>query len=183
MRRRHTPLLSRHARAAGAARARSVCGGDLPRHRTPVPPWALSPVWSWSRGRGDRHGLCGGTEVSGMTEVFGRDYADAYDVIYRNKNYEGEVDLIERVLVRHGLGGPRRLLDLGCGTGNHVLPLAQRGHAVIGVDRSSGMLARARAKALAQNFASPLVFHLADIRELDLGQHFEAVLMMFTVLG
>jgi SAM-dependent methyltransferase len=118
-----------------------------------------------------------------MTEVFGRDYADAYDVIYRNKDYEGEVNLIERVLVCHGLGGPRPVLDLGCGTGNHALPLARRGHAVAGVDRSSGMLARARAKALAETFASPLEFHLADIRELDLGQRFEAVLMMFTVLG
>lgn len=118
-----------------------------------------------------------------MTEVFGRDYADAYDAIYRSKDYEGEVDLIERVLARNGLGGPRRLLDLGCGTGNHALPLARRGHAVVGVDRSSGMLTRARAKALAETFAFPLEFHLADIRELDLGQRFEAVLMMFTVLG
>jgi len=118
-----------------------------------------------------------------VTEVFGRDYADAYDAIYRGKDYEGEVDLIERVLVRNGLGGPRRLLDLGCGTGNHALPLARRGHAVVGVDRSPGMLSRARAKAIVGNFATPLVFHHADIRELNLGQRFEAVLMMFTVLG
>lgn len=57
-----------------------------------------------------------------MIETFGRNYADAYDAIYRLKDYDGEVDLIERILVRHGLDGPRRLLDLGCGTGNHALP-------------------------------------------------------------
>lgn len=118
-----------------------------------------------------------------MTEEFGQDYADVYDAIYRNKDYEGEVDLIERILVRHGLAGPRRLLDLGCGTGNHALPLARRGHTVLGVDRSSAMLARARAKASAEAASMPLDFCERDIRDLDVGRRFEAVLMMFTVLG
>jgi SAM-dependent methyltransferase len=121
--------------------------------------------------------------MPGVTEPFGRDYADAYDALYRNKDYEGEVDLIERLLARHGLGGARRLLDLGCGTGNHALPLARRGHTVLGVDRSPGMLARARTKAATENPEPSVAFHLADIRKLDLGQRFEAVLMMFTVLG
>jgi len=121
--------------------------------------------------------------MSGVSEPFGRNYADAYDALYRNKDYEGEVNLIERVLTRHGLGGARRVLDLGCGTGRHALPLARRGHTVVGVDRSPGMLTRARAKAATENLEPSVVFHLADIRELDLGQRFEAVLMMFTVLG
>jgi SAM-dependent methyltransferase len=120
--------------------------------------------------------------MPGVTEIFGEDYADAYDAIYRSKDYEGEVDLIERILVRHGLDGPRRLLDLGCGTGNHALPLAQRGHTIVGIDRSSAMLTQARAKASAAH-AGSVVFHEGDIRELDLGQRFDAVLMMFTVLG
>lgn len=118
-----------------------------------------------------------------MNEIFGQNYADAYDAIYREKDYEGEVDLIERILARYGLDGPKRLLDLGCGTGNHALPLARRGHSVVGVDRSPPMLARARAKAAAAGLASPPEFHEGDIRELDLGESFDAVLMMFTVLG
>jgi SAM-dependent methyltransferase len=127
--------------------------------------------------------VCRGPEVPDVTAMFGQEYAGAYDAIYRNKDYEGEVDLIERILVRHGLDGPRRLLDLGCGTGNHALPLARRGHAVVGVDRSPAMLARARAKASAAPAACAVAFHQSDIRELDLGRRFDAVLMMFTVLG
>jgi SAM-dependent methyltransferase len=117
-----------------------------------------------------------------VTETFGPDYADAYDAIYSSKDYEGEVDLIERILARYGLEGPRGLLDLGCGTGNHALPLAQRGHSVVGVDRSPAMLAQARAKASAARTYS-LDFRDGDVRQLDLGQRFDAVLMMFTVLG
>jgi len=116
-----------------------------------------------------------------LTE-FGAEYAKAYDAIYRSKDYEGEVDLIERILISHGLSGPRRLLDLGCGTGGHALRLAQRGHLVLGVDRSPEMLARARAKAVAARHSSP-EFRQADIRKLDLRKRFDAVLMMFTVLG
>ena len=116
----------------------------------------------------------------GLTE-FGPGYAKIYDAIYRSKDYDGEVDLIERILLRHGLGSSRRLLDLGCGTGAHALRLAQRGHVVVGVDRSAEMLAQARAKPAAGNGA--IEFHEADIRKLSLGQRFDAALMMFTVLG
>ena len=113
---------------------------------------------------------------------FGRNYADAYDAIYRSKDYTGEVDLIERILVRHGFNGPRRLLDLGCGTGNHALPLSERGHTVVGIDRSPAMLGQAGAKAAGARVGS-VEFHEGDIRKLDLGRRFDAVLMMFTVLG
>ncbi|WP_109105606.1 class I SAM-dependent methyltransferase [Azospirillum sp. TSO35-2] len=118
--------------------------------------------------------------------VFGTGYAAAYDALYRDKDYEAECDLVERILNEHGHDGPRRLLDLGCGTGNHALPLARRGHAVTGVDRSPGMLDQARAKvgktAFPNGTPAP-VFHPGDVRTLDLGTRFDAALMMFAVLG
>jgi SAM-dependent methyltransferase len=119
--------------------------------------------------------------VPGLTE-FGADYANVYDAIYRSKDYDSEVDLIERILASHSLAGPRCLLDLGCGTGNHAFRLAERGHLVVGVDRSTEMLALAGAKAKAARSGS-IEFHEADIRKLDLKRQFDAVLMMFTVLG
>jgi SAM-dependent methyltransferase len=120
--------------------------------------------------------------VLGVTETFGQNYAGAYDAIYRSKDYAGEADLVEQILLRHGLFGPKRILDLGCGTGNHALPLAKRGHTVIGVDRSPAMLEQARAKASATHMGS-VEFWEGDIRAVDLAQRFDAVLMMFTVLG
>jgi SAM-dependent methyltransferase len=53
---------------------------------------------------------------------------------------------------------PCRVLDAACGTGRYSQYLAERGHQVIGVDRSPEMLAKARAK-LPQ----------AEFREGDLG--------------
>lgn len=121
-----------------------------------------------------------------MTGEFGSGYASVYDTLYRDKDYEGECDLIERLLAENGASGARRLLDLGCGTGNHVIPLAARGHTVTGVDRSPGMLARAREKVAAATFPAGVPapeLREGDVRSVDLGARFDAVLMMFAVLG
>lgn len=67
-----------------------------------------------------------------MKELFGSDYANCYDALYAEKDYEAECDLIERVLRAHGDGKIGTILDLGCGTGNHALPLAERGFEVVG---------------------------------------------------
>ena len=120
-----------------------------------------------------------------MTAVFGPDYAGSYDLIYRAKDYAGEVALIERLLAKHGGAGPRHILDLGCGTGNHILLLVQRDHKVTGIDRSAAMLAQARAKAANAVVPARLTprFREGDVRRLDLGERFDVALMMFTVLG
>jgi SAM-dependent methyltransferase len=115
--------------------------------------------------------------------VFGADYADCYDILYRAKDYAGEVDLVERLLAKHGAAGAKSVLDLGCGTGNHALPLAERGHRVTGVDRSPDMLAQARAKAATLRLAHAPEFIEGDVCQLDLGRRFDAALMMFMVLG
>jgi SAM-dependent methyltransferase len=119
-------------------------------------------------------------------QVFRREYADQYDLLYTDKDYEAESDLLEEVFRRYGQGPVKTILDLGCGTGNHAIPLARRGYQVTGVDRSAEMLAHAREKAavlqLPEAGAMP-IFVQGDMRSVDLGQQFDAVLMMFAVLG
>jgi SAM-dependent methyltransferase len=118
-----------------------------------------------------------------VNEVFGPRYADAYDSLYHDKDYAAECDLIENIFQRYGDGAIRRVLDLGCGTGNHSIPLAQRGYEVTGVDRSAEMLSQARAKAADLDSAGSLVFHQGDITSTNLQQQFDASLMMFAVMG
>jgi SAM-dependent methyltransferase len=109
--------------------------------------------------------------------VFGAEYAAAYDELYQDKDYQAETDLIERVFELYGQGSIRRVLDLGCGTGGHAVPLAERGYDVVGVDRSPEMLKRAIERG------SGARFELAEIGTLDLGETFDAALLMFAVLG
>jgi SAM-dependent methyltransferase len=118
-----------------------------------------------------------------MNQVFGSAYADAYDLLYDDKDYTAECDLIERLFRTYGDAPIRTILDMGCGTGNHAIPLAQRGYEVIGVDRSEDMLAHAQRKAAHLASGRGLDFHQGDIRSTNLDRHFDAALMMFAVLG
>jgi len=58
----------------------------------------------------------------------------------------------------------RRLLDAGCGTGEHTLLAASRGADVIGIDVSRTAIARARAKAAERGIAAR--FEVANALEL-----------------
>ncbi|MGH7655755.1 MAG: class I SAM-dependent DNA methyltransferase [Gemmatimonadaceae bacterium] len=121
-----------------------------------------------------------------MTDVFGQPYADQYDALYGEKNYAAECDAVEELFRRHATGPVHTLLDLGCGTGTHAQLLAQRGYAVTGVDRAPAMLELARRKAAggsARPGVTPPTFVEGDIRTTQLGRTFDAVLMMFAVLG
>ena len=116
-----------------------------------------------------------------MTDVFGPDYAAAYDLLYAEKDYEAECDILE------GIFGTtprpvRTVLDLGCGTGALTVRLAQRGYQVVGVDLSESMLDGARERARkAGRVALDLVRD--DIRTVRLDRTFDAVICMFAVLG
>jgi SAM-dependent methyltransferase len=118
-----------------------------------------------------------------MTAVFGSEYADAYDHLYSDKDYNQECELIDRLLRTYGDKSVQSLLDLGCGTGNHALPLARRGYSVLGVDRSNDMLDAARNKAASESMNGTVTYHQGDIRDFPLEQVFDAALMMFAVLG
>jgi SAM-dependent methyltransferase len=117
-------------------------------------------------------------------KVFDKVYAEQYDLLYGEKEYEAECDLLEEAFRRYATGKVHTILDLGCGTGSHAIPLAQRGYAVTGVDLSEDMLTHARQKAQAlPTDVQPPTFLQGDARSVDADQTFDAVLMMFAVLG
>jgi len=118
-----------------------------------------------------------------MSEVFGAAYASTYDTVYAEKPYEAECDLLEAAFTRFTARPVKTVLDLGCGTGGHALPLARRGYAVTGVDRSPAMLARAAAKLTGEARPLDLTLVAGDVRTAALGHAFDAVVMMFAVLG
>ena len=68
-----------------------------------------------------------------------------------------------------------RLLDSGCGTGEHVLLAAERGAEAMGIDISPQAIARSREKAAARGL--PARFEVADALNLEqLGMTFDTVI-------
>ena len=116
-----------------------------------------------------------------MSTVFADAYADVYDALYADKDYGVECDAIEGAFRRDARRPVHAVLDIGCGTAAHAVPLATRGYRVTGVDLSPAMLQRAAQRA--RNSQVELTLVEQDARRLRLEQTFDAALMMFAVLG
>jgi SAM-dependent methyltransferase len=82
--------------------------------------------------------------VSDNDGYFGDKVAARYDESLAEMFEPGSVDPVVEVLA--GLAGDGRALELGIGTGRIALPLARRGVPVHGIDMSTAMVARLRAK-------------------------------------
>lgn len=113
--------------------------------------------------------------------VFEIELAEIYDFIYKDKDYERETDFVEEIFRNFSPKPVKTILDGGCGTGGHAIPLAKRGYEVVGIDASKAMVELAKAKASKANLS--ISFQTMDIRQFDLNQKFDACLLMFSVLG
>lgn len=71
--------------------------------------------------------------------------ASVYDK-FQEIDYERFIDFYEEIFKRYNIE-PKLVLDLGCGTGNITIPLAEKGYDMIGVDLSVEMLEIAAEKA------------------------------------
>ena len=74
----------------------------------------------------------------------------------------------------------RDVLDLGCGTGRHVVPLVREGFALTGTDGSGGMIAECRAKLERRGLSAEL--RAEPLQNLDREGAFDAVLCMNSVI-
>jgi SAM-dependent methyltransferase len=106
-----------------------------------------------------------------------RGTAHVYDLIYEaiGKDYATESSQI-RSLIEQRDPGARTLLDVACGTGGHLRHL-QEGFEVTGVDLDPEMLEQARM------LLPDVRLFERDMRNLDLGQTFDAVVCLFSSVG
>lgn len=72
-----------------------------------------------------------------------------------------------RAAVESGQIKPGRVLDLGCGTGDKVIYLAQHGFEVVGVDLSSRAIAQAQRKIRQAGLGRHARVYVGDVTRLD----------------
>lgn len=95
------------------------------------------------------------------------EFAYFYDEFNTAADYDALYRYVAGELAAHGVPGGL-LADLGCGTGDLTLMLAQAGYDVIGVDRSEEMLSVLREKADELGLAGRILLLQQDLLELDL---------------
>src|SRR5207247_10464981 len=95
-----------------------------------------------------------------------RQLANYYDEIYYFKKYQKETDKIKTLIQRHKKSSGNKLLDVACGTGNHIQNLKQH-YSVEGLDSSPEMLRIDRKKH------HKIVFQRADITNFKVKNQFD----------
>ncbi len=111
-------------------------------------------------------------------EIFKGRYAEFYDSIYEShKDYAKECDFIELLIKKFSKKKVVSILDIGCGTGNHSLILAERGYDVTGIDFSKDMVSiageKAKEKGLSANFS------VQKMQDFEFDKKFDVVICMF----
>jgi SAM-dependent methyltransferase len=101
--------------------------------------------------------------------------AAIYDAIYADRDDAG----FWQAMVAAAGAGP--ILELGCGTGRVLLPLARAGFEITGLDLSPQMLERCRAKLQAElpEVRERVRLLAADMTSFDAGRRFAAILCPF----
>jgi len=82
------------------------------------------------------------------------EYAEHYDLLYKDKDYAKEAQYISGLIHDHATKNKRdvRILDLACGTGRHARELVTLGYTVDGSDISAEMIAIASSRNREQGF-------------------------------
>ncbi len=99
-----------------------------------------------------------------------------YDLLYSFKDYAAEADKVRHVIDAANNTSRRRLLDVACGTGQHVHHLKEHFEAE-GLDLDPELL------TIAQRRLPDLRFTHADMVDFDLGRRFDAVVCLFSAIG
>jgi SAM-dependent methyltransferase len=106
-----------------------------------------------------------------------RTFAKYYDQIYLKRNdYKSESEIVQNIIRRFERKPSRTLLDVGCGTGEHLKHLSQHFRCT-GLDISKEMVNTARSKV-------PSVrFEVADMMDFRLRDRFDVITCLGSSVG
>lgn len=102
--------------------------------------------------------------------------AALYDIIYHWKDYRAEADKLHQAIETHQHTPARTLLDVGCGTGKHLVYL-QQWYVCEGLDLDAELLQSARGRL------PDVPLHHDDMLTFDLGRTFDVVTCLFGAVG
>lgn len=111
---------------------------------------------------------------------FGDLYSKYYDLLYADKDYDGEVEYVHDLITENS-NDAQTILDMGCGTGIHADLLSNKGYKVHGIDLSEDMLKIANQKIKGKE--DRLQFNQSNIQDLNLNKKFDVVVSLFHVMS
>ena len=110
--------------------------------------------------------------------LYTKTFADYYDVMSesRFKDISQELEFFKSIFDSCAKIPVTRILDVGCGTGRHSIPLIKSGYDVTGLDKSQNMLSMFRGKLESGNLKAKIV--KKDMKNIDFIEGFHAIICM-----
>lgn len=108
-------------------------------------------------------------------------YYEYYDKIFSGKDYRREAEVVLEIARSVAGSYPKRILDVGCGTGSHDIIFAEKGCEVTGIDIDRGAVEVAIGKAGEVKGPKPTFMH-KDVEDLDDGG-FDLAVSLFNVVN
>jgi len=106
-----------------------------------------------------------------------RSYAKYYDQIYlKMKDYRKEADVVKGVIEKFETNRSKTLLDVGCGTGEHLKYLSSDFQCT-GIDINRRMI------DLAKNKVTNVRFKVADMVNFTIRERFDVIICLFSAIG
>lgn len=102
--------------------------------------------------------------------------AKYYDLLYAWKSYKKESNTIHRLIQENKKTSGSDLLDVACGTGNHIQFLKKH-YKITGIDLNKDMLKIAKKKF------SKLKFQQANMISFNLKKKFDVIICLFSSIG
>jgi SAM-dependent methyltransferase len=107
---------------------------------------------------------------------FQKQYSRVYDAVHNDRDFAQDVRVFIGTLPKSSVKNLNllKILDFGCGTGNHTYELSKLSALTVGYDVSPDMISNARAKYPQQAFTSNLV---------EISGNFDLVFSLFDVIS
>lgn len=105
-----------------------------------------------------------------------KQFAKYYDSIYKWKDYKAESVKIRALIKQFKTSRGKEMLDVACGTGNHIQYLKKYFH-ITGVDLDKDMLAIARKKF------PDIKLIRGDMRTFKINAKFDIIICLFSAIG
>jgi len=102
--------------------------------------------------------------------------AQYYDLLFQEKDYDRETDFIKQVIKKY-LPGAKSILDVGCGTGNHLNMLVGRFETLYGVDLNPEIINVAKKKS------SKIKYFVGSLADFNINLKFDVITCLYSVFN